>query len=218
MEARIDARTHARTFFIAFAGVSSCGKTSAAVAVAKALGGIPVISLDQYYLPLDDPKEGPRHNWDHPDAFDWTLVNSHIDAWKCGESVMVPTHDYASYSQIYNHARVDSAPVMIFEGILAFADSQLRSKFDLCVYIECDADVAYGRRLLRDISQRGYSHEEILKRYHEHVKQMAELYIEPTKKYADIIVLNNGTDGLTRDGTITHRGLNHIVQYGMVKL
>jgi uridine kinase len=204
-------------YFIGICGGSASGKTSIAKTISSNVNGqVPIISLDWYYLPIEK-EAGPTHNWDHPDSFDWKLINQHLDTWIRGEGVMTPRHDYAEYKQIYNVELVKAAPVMIFEGILAFADKNVRSKLDLLIYVKCDNDTALKRRLIRDVEERKYNYEDVVERYFTHVKPAFHDFIEPAEKLAHITLVNNSHDSIS-GGIINHKGVDHIVDAVKYKL
>lgn len=186
-----------KVLFIGIAGASASGKTSIAKTLAERFGGsVPIISQDWYYRALDDKSLGPTHNWDIPSSFNRELILESIKSWKSGKPVWTPRHDYAAYEQIDNVELVRPSPVMIFEGILAFEDPEIAKLLDLKIYVDCDPDVALGRRVLRDTNERGYKLELVLERYRTHVKPAFETYILPMKKLADVIIPNNGSDGV----------------------
>lgn len=183
-----------RPIIIGIAGGSASGKSSIARAISNHFTfPVPVISQDWYYRALDDPAKGPTHNWDHPDAFDSPAISAALIAWKNGESVGVPRHDYATYTRRENVEVIPAAPIMIFEGILAFYDSKIAALFDYKFFVECDTDVALTRRIARDIKERGYEFDEIIKRYLEYVKPSFDTFIRPLKRSAHMVINNTET-------------------------
>lgn len=188
---------------IGVGGRSAAGKSEITIEIEKRFGGrVPIISQDWYYKSLEDKSLGPSHNWDVPDSFNKELILQSLRRWKAGESVWTPRHDYANYEQLENQEKINSAPVMIFEGILAFEDPEIAELLDLKIYVECDEDVALGRRINRDVTDRGYDIRLICERYFSHVKPAFERYILPMKKRADIIIPNNGSTGVSNTKSI----------------
>lgn len=176
---------------IGIAGGSASGKSSLARALSnKFKFRVPVISQDWYYCELANKSLGPTHNWDEPSSFDMTAIASALRLWKAGLGVSTPRHNYNDYSRTHNVEWIDSAPVMIFEGILAFQDPEIASLLDYKVYIDCDVDIALGRRIKRDQIERGYTYDDIMTRYESHVKPAFDSHIAPLRKIADIVINN----------------------------
>lgn len=208
-----------RPYFIGICGGSASGKSSIARAISAEVGGVvPIICLDWYYKDLEDKTLGPTHNWDHPNSFDWDHLIDNLIKWKRGEQVYAPRHDYSKYQKIENYERIDAAPVMILEGILAFENPQIREMLDLMIYVKCDPDTALKRRIIRDVHERGYDVNEILTRYTEHVKPAFETYIAPAERIADFTVYNNGDSGINSGDKIIHRGTHMIAEFVKFKL
>lgn len=182
-----------QVIFIGVAGGSASGKTAIARALSDkfAVNSVPVISMDWYYKALSDPSLGPTHDWDSPDAFDIPAIISAIIGWKSGEPQWTPRHDYASYTRREKVQRIESAPVMILEGILTFHDKALSELLDHKIFIECDSDIAILRRVNRDMAERGYTHSEITERYITCVKPAFDKWIVPQKKSATMIIDNS---------------------------
>ncbi len=145
--------------------------------------------LDQAHLGLEERR---RVNYDHPDAFDFSLYLEHVQRLLRWESVEEPVYSFQEYTRSALSRRVDPAPVLILEGILLFYDSRLRSLLDLKVYVEADADERFIRRLRRDLAERGRSLEDVVEQYIHQVKPMHEAFVEPTKRYADLILPRGG--------------------------
>lgn len=181
-----------RPFLIGIAGGSASGKHILGNSIKQSFQSfnVTIISLNNYYKSLSthqmhNPSE---YNFDCPEAFDFDLLYSHIISLRNGQSVDLPVYDYSLYKRLHKTHRVDSCSVIVFEGILAFYDMRIRNLMDLKIFIETDSDVRLARRIYRDVEENKYSLNEIIKRYHTHVKPSYEMFIGPTKMYADIII------------------------------
>lgn len=200
-----------KPYFIGITGGSASGKTTIAKAISAQVGfAVPIISQDWYYRQLPDPAAGPTHNWDDPDAFDREALAAALDVWRSGGGVWTPRHDYSTYTRMDNAEYVEPARVMILEGIFAFDHADA---LDLCIFVECDPDIALARRIRRDVKTRGYDIDLVLDRYNTYVKPAFERWIEPAKKRADIILFNSGAVGVE-----THRGVDLIATFVMSKM
>jgi uridine kinase len=181
---------------IGIAGGSGSGKSTVARNVAHALAAVSVafIDMDGYYrnfahLSLDER----RHiNWDHPDAFDWPLLISHLEALQRGEPVDKPEYDFVTHTRSSRTVRVPAADVVVVDGILLFADERVRELCDVKVFVDADADIRLIRRIRRDIAKRGRALDEILDQYLTTVQPMHLQFVEPNKRYADVIVPRGG--------------------------
>jgi uridine kinase len=131
-------------------------------------------------------------NYDHPDAFDWELMRAQLQALVAGESVDVPVYDFATHSRSEEFMTVHSAPIVIVEGILVLWDAPLRNCMDLKVFVDADADVRFIRRLQRDMRDRGRSSDSVIAQYLETVRPAHLSFIEPSKRYADVIIPRGG--------------------------
>jgi uridine kinase len=181
---------------IGIAGGTGSGKTTVAQKIISSVGAKNVVYLqqDSYYRnPGDMPLE-LRHNvnFDHPDAFDTDLLINHLQALRAGESIQQPVYDYKTYSRKSDVITVESRQVIIIEGILVFVSSQLRALMDLKIFVDADADIRFIRRLDRDVHERGRSLESIISQYTGTVRPMHLLFVEPSKRYADIIIPEGG--------------------------
>jgi uridine kinase len=191
-----DAGTGDRPFLIGVAGGSNSGKTTIATRLAELMGEekLSLIKLDSYYVerseqPMD---ERVRANYDHPDAFDWALLNDHLAALTAGASVEVPVYDYAIHDRSDRFETVKATRVVVVEGILVLWEPRLRERFDLKIFVDTPADERLIRRLRRDVAERGRTPEGILQQYVETVRPAHQLFIEPSKRYADVIVPEGG--------------------------
>jgi uridine kinase len=186
----------ARPFLIGVAGGSSSGKTTVAERLAELAGeqSLALIKLDSYYVDLTDrPLDARRaFNFDHPDAFDWPLLNDHLAALAAGAAVPVPVYDYVAFNRSGLVRIVQPARIVVVEGILVLWEPTLRERFDLKVFLDTDADLRLIRRLQRDVAQRGRSPESVIEQYLETVRPAHEQFIEPSKRYADVIIPEGG--------------------------
>jgi uridine kinase len=184
-----------RPFAIGIAGGTKSGKTTVARALKEALGGqAALLAMDHYYLDQShlSLEKRRRVNYDHPDAFDLPLYLEHVQRLLRWESVEEPVYSFQDYTRTPLTRRVDPAPVLILEGILLLYDPRLRALLDLKVFVEADADERFIRRLRRDLLERGRSLESAVEQYLSQVKPMHEAFVEPTKRYADIVLPRGG--------------------------
>lgn len=185
------------SFVIGIAGGTGAGKTAVAREVADTVGeAVTILPLDNYYhdlshLPMDE-RDGV--NYDHPSAFEWDLLTEHVEILLKGDSVEMPQYDFTIHNRKDERVLVEPTDILIIEGILSLFEEQLRELYDLCVYVQTDADVRILRRIQRDVIERGRDLEGVMNQYLTTVKPMHEQFIEPTKKHADIII----PEGLNR--------------------
>jgi len=180
------------TLVIGVAGGTASGKTTVVEAILDRVGRerIAHIQHDSYYkdlshLPLAERRQ---FNFDHPDALDTALLIQHLRALRQGHSVEVPTYDFATYCRLPQTRTVHPRPVVIVEGILILAESALRELIDLKIYVDTDADLRFIRRLKRDIAERGRTMESVIEQYLTTVRPMHLEFVEPSKRYADVII------------------------------
>lgn len=180
---------------IGFCGGTGSGKTTLADRVINAVGGDAVlVSMDCYYkdnkhLPFE---ERVKINYDHPNAFDTDLLISHIKDLKEGKSIVRPTYDFSRHVRAEEWAKLDSAKVIIVEGILLFECKELVDMLDIKIFVDTDADVRILRRLVRDVKERGRNLDSVVNQYLTTVKPMHERFVEPSKRLADVIVPEGG--------------------------
>ena len=183
-------------FVIGVAGGSGSGKTTVTRRVIETVGpsGVAVLSQDNYYRAQDDvPFEARlKTNYDHPAAFDWTLLRGHIDALLSGVPIQMPEYDFTQHTRSSETTTVLPAPVVVLEGFFALYDGELRDRMHLKVFVDADADVRFIRRLLRDTQERGRTPESVIGQYLEYVRPMHLSFVEPTKRYADVIIPHGG--------------------------
>jgi uridine kinase len=177
---------------IGIAGGSGSGKTTVVKRIAKALPPhcFAIIPLDSYYNDTSDltPEERKQINFDHPDAFDWKLLSEQIKKLKNGEAIEQPTYSYVISNRLPETVHVEPKPVIILEGIMTLHYKRLRDMMDLKIFVDTDSDVRLIRNIRRDVVERGRTVEMVLGHYETHVKPMHEQFIEPTKKFADLII------------------------------
>jgi uridine kinase len=185
-----------RPYLIGVAGGSNSGKTTIAERLAALMGSddLSLIRLDSYYISRpDDPIEvRALANYDHPDAFYWDLLNDHLAALTAGAAVEVPIYDYTNHERSDQNVVVVPGKVVVVEGILVLWEPRLRDRFDLKIFVDTPADLRIIRRLRRDVAERGRTPESILDQYLATVRPAHELFIEPSKRYADVIVPEGG--------------------------
>ena len=181
---------------IGIAGGTGSGKTTVVKKIVEALPphSVAVVPLDSYYndtTALTD-EERRQINFDHPDAFDWKLLHKQISMLKKGEAIEQPTYSYVLSNRLPETVHVEPKPVIIIEGIMTLVDRKLRNMMDLKIFVDTDSDERLIRNILRDVMERGRTVDMVLNRYLEVLKPMHEQFIEPTKKYADIIIPQGG--------------------------
>ncbi|WP_255639852.1 uridine kinase [Deinococcus taeanensis] len=181
---------------IGVAGGSGSGKTTVTRRVMDTVGqgGVAVLNQDNYYRNQDDiPFEARlKTNYDHPAAFDWSLLRQHVDALLSGVPIDMPEYDFTRHTRSAHTTTVLPSPVVVLEGFFALYDEGLRERMHLKVFVDADADVRFIRRLLRDTQERGRSPDSVIEQYLEYVRPMHLSFVEPTKRYADVIIPHGG--------------------------
>ena len=181
---------------IGIAGGTGSGKTTVVRKLVEALppAYVAVVPLDSYYNDTSEMTEEERHaiNFDHPDAFDWKLLIKQVNLLRSGESIEQPTYSYLKCNRLPETIHVDSKPVIIIEGIMTLLNKRLREMMDLKVFVDCDSDERLIRNIQRDIVERGRDVSMVVNRYLEVLKPMHEQFIEPTKRFADVIIPQGG--------------------------
>lgn len=181
---------------IGVAGGSSSGKTTISERLVELTGEghLSRLELDSYYLDRgDEPIEQRRlANYDHPDAFDWQLLNDHMAALANGASVEVPIYDYVEHARSGETRTVKANKIVVVDGILVLWDRRLRERFDLKIFVDTAGDIRLIRRLRRDVAERGRTPENVIEQYLETVRPAHERFIEPSKQYADVIIPEGG--------------------------
>ena len=185
-------------FFIGIAGGSGSGKTTFARKILHNVARLHgteetdlfVLHQDSYYLP-SPPSHLRVHgepNFDHPDAFDWELLRDHLTRLRSGEAVDVPVYDFRFNRRVAETQRIGPCRTLIMEGIFTLWDAEIRSLFDVKVFLNVEADIRFIRRLHRDVRERGRTLDGIIRQYYDTVRPMHHEYLDPTRQYADLIV------------------------------
>lgn len=185
-----------RPFLIGVAGGTSSGKTTVAERLAELTGDdrLALIKLDSYYIERlgDTLDERAAANYDHPDAFDWALLNDHLAALSRGATVPVPEYDYTNFERTPEVRHVQPARIVVVEGILVLWEPTLRERFDLKIFVDTPADLRFIRRLQRDVSERGRTVASVIDQYLTTVRPSHDRFIEPSKRHADVIIPEGG--------------------------
>lgn len=199
------------TIFIGIAGGTGSGKTTLTEHRKQHFGDdISVVHHDSYYKYQDRPfEERCKQNYDHPDAFETDLMVEQLKELKAGRAIRCPVYSYADHQRTSETELIQPSKVVIVEGILIFQDPRLREMLDIKIFVETDADVRILRRALRDVRDRGRTLESVITQYLTTVKPMHEQFVEPSRKYADIIVLEGGHNLVALD-MIMQRIASHI--------
>lgn len=183
-------------FLIGVAGGSNSGKTTIAARLAAMTGTstLSLLQLDSYYRQwAGEPIEvRAAANYDHPDAFDWDLLITHLDQLRAGSAVDVPVYDFADFNRTGDTFRLVPGPVILVEGILVLWSAPIRQRLDLKLFVDAPADLRLIRRLERDLSERGRSYESVVAQYLATVRPSHDQFIEPSKRYADVIIPEGG--------------------------
>lgn len=184
------------TILIGIAGGTGSGKTTLADKLVDSFGRdeVSILRHDNYYKRHDEMDYEARTKlyYDHPDAFDTDLLCEHIRLLKSGQSIDMPVYDYTIHNRSDRTVHVDTAPVIVLEGILIFAEPALCDLMDIKVFVDTDADVRILRRIVRDVKERGRSLDSVISQYLTTVKPMHEQFVEPSKRRADIIIPEGG--------------------------
>jgi uridine kinase len=192
---------------IGVAGGSGSGKTTVVRTIADSLGPdrATVLEHDRYYRDRPDLRleERAALNYDHPDSLETDLLVTHLRALRQGETVDLPTYDFARYARRSVFETVHPRRAIIVEGILIFADAELRRLMDVKVFVDTDDDTRFIRRLQRDLNERGRSVQSVIDQYLGTVKPMHLEFVEPSKRYADIIVPQGGHNTVAIDMLLT---------------
>ena len=185
-----------KTTIIGIAGGTGSGKTTVVNKIVEALPPhyVAVVPLDSYYNDTSEMTEEERHaiNFDHPDAFDWKLLAKHVDDLRKGIAIEQPTYSYLLCNRLKETIHVSPKPVIIIEGIMTLLNKRLRDIMDLKIFVDADPDERLIRNIQRDTIDRGRTVSMVVERYLEILKPMHEQFIEPTKRYADLIIPQGG--------------------------
>jgi uridine kinase len=197
----------ATSISIGIAGGTGSGKTTIAEKIIEQIGtdNVVVIPLDAYYqdrnnLPLE---EREKINYDHPSSFDISLLTQHLRKLKAGKDVPMLSYDYVTHTRRMLPGKVPSKPVTILEGIMVLEDESLRDMLDVKLYVDTDPDVRLIRRLRRDILDRGRTFESVTEQYLGSVRPMHLEFVEPSKRYADVIIPEGGWNEVAIDMVVS---------------
>ncbi len=208
------------TILIGITGGSASGKTSIARRIQESYSDSDLVTIikeddyykDQSFLPFE---ERLKTNYDHPNAFDHDLLIRHLDMLKKGEQIEKPTYDYVHHTRSDVTEIVKPTNVMVLEGLFVLENSAIRERLDIKVFVDTPADIRFIRRLQRDMIERGRSMESVINQYCNTVRVMHDEFIEPTKKYADIIITSGGRNLVAVD--LLETKINSILQNKMIK-
>ncbi len=182
-----------KQFLIGIAGGSGSGKTTFAQKIMKSINSADtcLLHMDSYYLPVQ-PRElyasSGKANYDHPNAFDWSLLRHHLSELKLGHSIKCPIYDFVTCSRTEEFETVGPCKVILFEGIFALYDQEIRDLLDIKCFLHVDSDIRFTRRLHRDVKERGRSLESVIAQYYDTVRPMYQKYLDPQRQYADFTV------------------------------
>lgn len=187
---------HREPFIIGVAGGTGSGKTTVSRRIQEAVNvrHIAYIQHDNYYRDQSrlSLEERARTNYDHPDSLETELLVEHLLALKAGQPIDMPLYDFSIHTRSEQTVRVEPAPVILVEGILIFAEAALRKLIDVRIFVDTDPDIRFIRRLRRDLNERGRSLDSVVQQYMATVRPMHLEFVEPSKRYADIIVPRGG--------------------------
>jgi uridine kinase len=196
-----------KPFVIGVAGGSGSGKTTVVSQIVNSLGGeqVSLLEHDKYYRDRGDLRleERAALNYDHPDSLETDLLVQHVKALRSGSSVEVPCYDFARHAREEGTTTVLRRRAIIVEGILIFADPDLRKLMDVKVFVDADDDTRFIRRLQRDLSERGRTVSSVIEQYLGTVKPMHLEFVEPSKRYADVIIPLGGHNTVAIDMLLT---------------
>jgi uridine kinase len=194
---------HTHPIVIGVAGGTGSGKTTVAQVILERVGRewIAFLAHDSYYRDLSglSPEQRARVNFDHPDSLETELLVTHIQQLKAGQPVQVPIYDFKTHTRTPHSQMVHPQSVVLVEGILIFAETELRKLFDIKIFVDTDADIRFIRRLQRDVSERGRTIPSVIEQYLNTVRPMHMEFVEPSKRYADLIIPEGGLNTVALD-------------------
>jgi uridine kinase len=192
-----------RPLVIGIAGGTGSGKSTVARNLAAGLpaGVVSLVDHDSYYRDRKDLPfaERAQLNYDHPDSLETELLVEHLGRLRNGEAVEVPLYDFTTHTRRIETRRVEPTPVIVVEGILVLQNSGLRSKLDIKIFVDTDADIRVFRRIRRDLEQRGRSFDSVRDQYYSTVRPMHLAFVEPSRRWADLIVPEGGENRIALD-------------------
>lgn len=195
-------------FFIGVAGGSGSGKSTLVDAITEHFSHreVSAISHDNYYR--DQKKKSmedrQKTNYDHPNALETELFIQHLDTLRAGKTVKVPTYDFVHHTRAQQTITFSPTPIMIVDGILLYESAELRKRLNLKIFVDTDADIRFARRVLRDVAQRGRTFEFGIEQYLTYTRPMHLEFVEPNKRYADIIVPEGGMNAVALEVIFSH--------------
>jgi uridine kinase len=188
---------------IGIAGGTGSGKTTVAKEIHSRLKGQSFLRLgqDSYYLDRSElpPEERSKINYDHPDAFDNALMVEHLEALRRGEAIEAPVYNFVTHTRSHETEHIEPARVIVVEGIMTLVDAALRKRFDIKIFVDTADDVRFIRRLSRDVKDRGRSMQSVIDQWLKVVRLMHREFIEPSKRYADLIIPEGGFNRVAID-------------------
>ncbi len=188
---------------VGIAGATGSGKTTVARRLTESLprGSVALLQHDRYYRDRPDlsGEERSRLNFDHPDSLETSLLAEHLRDLRGGKAVEVPSYDFTTHRRRAETQHMEPGAVLVVEGILVLAEAGLREMFDIKVFVDTDADIRVFRRIRRDIEQRGRSFASVREQYYRTVRPMHLQFVEPSKRWADIIVPEGGRNQVALD-------------------
>lgn len=206
---------------IGISGGTGSGKTTVANRILESVSANEVVFIQQdlYYRNLKDMPLDYRNaaNFDHPDALDNDLLINHLKKLRAGEPVELPIYDFRTHTRLPATTRIESKPIVILEGILIFAEPRLREQMDIKVFVDTPDDIRFIRRLRRDLAERGRTLDSVIEQYIATVRPMHIQFIEPSKRYADVIIPEGGYNLVSIDlisGKIRERLANALNPVG----
>ncbi|HEX9761015.1 MAG TPA: uridine kinase, partial [Candidatus Acidoferrales bacterium] len=184
-------------------GGTGSGKTPISQRIIQALpeGSVVVLEQDHYYkdLPHLPLEERARQNFDHPDSIDMALLIEHVARLRAGEAIDRPAYDFTTHRRLDERVRIEPRPALIVEGILLLDNRGLRELLDIKIFVDTDADLRFIRRLERDLTERGRTLESVIRQYMATVRPMHMEFVEPSKRYADVIIPEGGYNEVGTD-------------------
>jgi len=188
---------------LGIAGGSGSGKSTIARSILENLpvGTSVLLQQDHYYRPQTHlpPEEREKVNYDHPDSLELDLLTTHLDALRAGQSILRPTYDFTVHDRVKDGVPVAPASIIIVEGILVLADDRLRSRFEVKLFVDTDPDIRVMRRIRRDLEHRGRTFAQVRQQYYETVRPMHLAFVEPSKRFADIVIPEGGKNSVALD-------------------
>ncbi|HEY3355293.1 MAG TPA: uridine kinase [Polyangia bacterium] len=192
-----------RPLVIGVAGGTGSGKSTIArnISVALPKGAMSIIDHDSYYRDRADLpyEERAQLNYDHPDSLETELLIEHLKTLRAGKPVEVPVYDFKTHARLTETLRVEPTPVIFVEGILVFVEAALRTLLDVKIFVDTDADIRVFRRIRRDIEQRGRTFQAIRDQYYRTVRPMHLQFVEPSKRWADLVIPEGGENHVALD-------------------